>query len=74
MTNNPDPSKLRRYLTEYALFALSGCIVFLFYLYVDLNKYIREDLTKINTEQGKTLQSVNETMNEIKFLFKTNKN
>lgn len=74
MINNPEPSKLRRYLVEYALLALCGCVIFLFYLYVDLNRYIREDLTKINTEQGRTLQTVNETMNEIKFLFKTNKN
>jgi len=70
MTNNPEPSKLRRYLAEYALIVLSGCVIALFYLYVDLNKYIREDLTKMNTEQGKALQSVNETMNEIKFFIK----
>lgn len=50
------PSKLRVYFFEYAIIALSGAIVTLFFLFNDLNKYIR------NT-QNKTIIEVTDALN-----------
>lgn len=66
----PEPSKMRKYFYEYSIFSLVGAVVFLFYLYADLNKYIREDLTRQNVEQRETLHDVSETMKEIKSIIK----
>jgi hypothetical protein len=42
----PTPSSLRRYPLEWAIFALSGAVVTLFFMVNDLNKYIRVSLTE----------------------------
>ena len=47
-----DPSKLRRYLYEYALLALCACVIYLFVLYTSMNKYIRDELLKANIQQS----------------------
>jgi hypothetical protein len=50
------PSLLRKYIYEYALIALCGCVVFLFLAFNDLNSYIRKELQKDRVEMIKTIE------------------
>lgn len=60
-----NPSKLKRYIYEYALIALSGCVVFLFAMFNDLNKFIRSELVEQNNEMIKALEKNNEALRQF---------
>lgn len=49
------PSKLRKYLYEYALLALTACVVYLFMQVNSLQNYIRNDLSNQRAESVKAL-------------------
>lgn len=58
----PNPSKLKRYIYEYALIALSGCVIFLFAAFNDLNKFIRSHLMEQKGELIKTIEQNTEAL------------
>ena len=60
------PSLLRKYIYEYSLIALAGCVMFLFYSFNDLNKFIREDLTKQKIEALETIKENTEILKQFK--------
>lgn len=53
--NAIEPSALRKYLYEYAVIALAGCVVYLFLQINTLNSYIRTELTNTKNEAIKTI-------------------
>lgn len=53
------PSFLRKYLYEYCLIALAGCVVYLFLQLNSLQSYIRNDLSTQRAETVKTLYQNN---------------
>lgn len=68
---SPIPSKttasnVEKYLTGYALLALTGAVITLFWLYISLNTFIREDLTRQNVEMKLIIQKNNEVINNLK--------
>lgn len=50
------PSLLRKYIYEYALIALSACVVFLFLAMNDLNSYIRKQSQEDRLQMIKTIE------------------
>lgn len=59
------PSSLRKYLVEYVVLGLVGAVLTLFYLYLDLNNYIRKDLTRQNIETQAVILKSNEAIAEF---------
>lgn len=54
---NTKPSSIRKYLWEYALIGLTGAVIGLFYLYINLNNYIRNEYSKTIRENSQIIQS-----------------
>lgn len=50
------PTVLRKYIYEYSLIALAGCVVFLFLALNDLNKFIRQNLIEQKAEVVRTVE------------------
>lgn len=67
-------TSLRRYLYEYTILGLVGAVTTLFYLYIDMNNYIRTEFRKQNIEQSRVIESNTETMKDLKTYFINNKN
>jgi len=63
MIENVKPSVLRKYIYEYSLIGLCGCVIFLFFQFNELNKYIRNDLT---AQKAELIRTINENTNALK--------
>jgi hypothetical protein len=72
--NKDKLSVLRKYFYESVLMALSVCVVTLFLMYNDLNKYIRTTLTEQIINNRITIQDNTLMMNETKLLINKRKN
>lgn len=59
------PSLLRKYLYEYALIALSACVVFLFLAVNDLNSYIRKGYQEDRGQMIKTIEANTQAIREF---------
>lgn len=59
-------SLFRKYFIEVAIVALVLCVMSLFKLYLDQEKFIRENLLQMNVEMRTILQGNTEVMQEIK--------
>jgi len=59
------PSTLRKYLVEYTLIALTGCVVFLFLSLNDLNKFIRTDLLNQRDNLMRTVDRNTDALNQL---------
>lgn len=70
----PTAPGIRKYLTEYAILALTGAVMYLFFSYRDLNTYIRENLSTMNAEQKTTIQKNTETLQDLKQYLITEQN
>lgn len=69
---NEDQAKgVRKYLYEYALIALAGCVVYLFYMYHSINSFIQTSLMQSNIEMRITIEKNTDALN--RFTFKTEK-
>lgn len=66
-------SILRKYFFESVLIALSVCVVTLFYLYIDLNKYVRNNLTNEVVNSRLIIQDNTQALNETKSLINKSK-
>lgn len=64
----------KKYFYESVLFALTGCVVYLFLAYKDLNTYIREDFIKTTVSTQVTVQENTKVLQETqKILIQLNK-
>lgn len=59
------PSQIRKYLFEYALIALTGAVALLFVMIINLNTYIRKDLTEQKIKTEATILKNNEVIREL---------
>lgn len=66
----PKPSQLKRYIYEYALIALSVCVGYLFFLYIDLSNYVRKELSEQTIQTRITLSENSAILREVIFLIK----
>lgn len=68
----PQPSSLRKYPIEYAIIMLITAICFLFYLYLDMSKFVRTNLMEQNISTIEALrqntQALNQIMSQQRFL------
>jgi hypothetical protein len=60
---NLNPSAVRKYLYEYVLIALVGCVVYLFLLTNSLNNFIRDELTRQRVDMVRTVEANSNTIN-----------
>jgi hypothetical protein len=60
-----EPAQLRKYLYEYALLALAGCVVYLFFQLNSLQLYIRNDLSQQRNEVVKVIYQNNVMMEAL---------
>lgn len=65
--NLPDvnPGSIRKYLYEWVLIALGGCVVYLFLAFNSLNAFIRDELIKQRVELVKTIEFNSNTINNF---------
>lgn len=49
---------IRKYIYEVCIVTLAGCVGYLFIQLADLNKYVRDDLTRMNIETVKAINSI----------------
>lgn len=63
--NDVRPSAVRKYLYEYVLIALCGCVVFLFFSFNSLNEFIRDELTKQRLELMRTVEYNTNTIQQF---------
>lgn len=52
----PKPSSIRNYLYEYVLIGLTIAVSTVFYMLVDLQKFVRNDVIQLNVQQGQTIK------------------
>jgi ATP-dependent protease HslVU (ClpYQ) peptidase subunit len=62
-----EPSKFRKYFIEYCIIALAGATVTLFWMFNDLNKYIRqtqtEQLIRVNDALNRSTNVTDQFLN-----------
>lgn len=58
-------SLLRKYIYEAALMALAGAVITLFNMYLSLNDYVRNEMTKQNVEVVKQLTENTNALNQF---------
>lgn len=58
-------SILRRYFTEAVVLGLTVAVVTLFYMYIDMNNYIRENMSTVLGETKDALKRNNEALEKI---------
>ncbi|HEX7904822.1 MAG TPA: hypothetical protein VF487_13180 [Chitinophagaceae bacterium] len=73
MIETPKPSQIRKYIFEYVVIFLAAAVVTLFYMFMDLNKYIREDMVRLNIETKEAIIKNNQTLSELITNLKQNK-
>jgi hypothetical protein len=66
------PSLLRKYIYEYALIALTACVVFLFLAFNDLNGYIRKELQKDRQEMIRTIEQNTNVIDQFNLIQRSN--
>lgn len=59
------PSGVRKYLYEYCLIALSGCVVYLFLALSSTNRFIRDELMRQRMDVIKTIEANNYAINSF---------
>lgn len=60
-----NPSSVRKYLYEYVLMALVGCVVYLFLSQKSLNEFIRTDGLQQRLELQRTVEQNSNTINSF---------
>lgn len=66
------PSLLRKYIYEYSLVALAGCVVFLFLALNDLNAYIRKEMQKDRQDMIRTIEQNTNAINQFNLIQRSN--
>lgn len=61
----PKPSAIRNYLYEYVLIALVLATSTMFYMWVDLNKYVRTDMLQMNNQEQQTIRDNTNVMQQF---------
>lgn len=58
-------SNFRKYMTEYIILALSGALITLFMMFINLNSYIRTDLLQQQIKNTNALEQSTETTKDF---------
>jgi hypothetical protein len=66
-----NPTLLKKYIYEYSLITLAGCVVFLFFQLADMNNFIRVQLIEQKTEVTRTIEKTNATIDKNTEAIKT---
>lgn len=66
-----NPTLLKKYIYEYSLITLAGCVVFLFFQLADMNNFIRVNLIEQKTEVIRTIEKTNATIDKNTEAIKT---
>ena|SRR5690349_9708159 len=61
----PKPSMIRNYLYEYVLIAFAAVIVTLFTIFMNLNKYVRDQLVNTIENSTKATERTNEYLQQL---------
>lgn len=72
MLNEKQASVMRKYFHEVVIYGLVIAVSGLFYLYHDLNKFIRVDQNNSNKEQMRVIERNTQTLEDIKIIFLNN--
>ncbi len=65
MLNKDGAGIIRKYFVEFAIVALVGAVGTLFNLYLSLNNYVREEMTKQTIEVIKQMQENTNALNNF---------
>ena len=66
-----NPTLLKKYIYEYSLITLAGCVVFLFFQLADMNNFIRVNLIEQKSEVIRTTEKTNAALDRNTEVIKT---
>jgi len=66
-----NPTLLKKYIYEYSLITLAGCVVFLFFQLADMNEFIRRNLIEQKSEVIRTTEKTNAALDRNTEAIKT---